>query len=296
VSDERATHPPFIGALDGLGALFHDNRLPMWIHDGPSLKVLMANRTARVAYGWDDAALAALTIDDVKPRGTVSAQEFWSDSGPVWVVTELDGAERAEQEAEHDRVLHELLEAQEQLRGSIAERLHDRPVQTMTALSLRLGLLKRAVDPSLEPKVTEIERLAVDVLGSLRSEMNRQRSHGEISTDLRGAISSTVRWLGLDDRYDVRATGDEPSGRVGAMLYRIAQDLLASSPVGGDDDGIRTINVHVTRLTARLTVEVANGVELSERLAAWAVALGGGVDYLVQKDRTVVVVTVPVGS
>lgn len=294
MSEGRATQPPVLGSLQGLGALFHENRLPMWIHDGSTLRILVANRAARSAYQWDDDTLTGLTIDDVKPRGIVSAQEFWSDSGPVWVVTELDGAEQAQQEAEHDRVLDELLEAQEQLRGSIAERLHDGPVQTLTALSLRLGLLKRAVDASLEPKVTEIERLAVDALASLRSEMNRQRGHGEIATDLRGAIASTVRWLGLEDRYDVEATGDEPSGRIGAMLYRIAQDLLASSPADPGSGSPRTIRVHVSRVAARLTVEVADGVVLSERLAAWAVALGGGVDYVQQDGRTSVVVTVPV--
>jgi signal transduction histidine kinase len=296
VPDELAKVLPDLGDLSALGGLFHDSRLPMWIHDGASLQVLAVNRAARSAYGWDDDVVARLTIDDVHPRGAVSAQEFRSGERSVWVVTELDGAERLAQDAEHDRVLHELIEVQERLRSNIAERLHDGPVQTLTAVSLRIGLLKRSVDPALEPKVAEAERLVVDALGSLRREMNEHRSPGEIASDLRGAIASTLRWFGLDDRYRIETMGADPGGWIAALLYRVAQDLLAASRHEPPDTGVRTIVIHVMPVGTRLSVPVAEGVRLGERLVAWATAMGGTIERVERDGTTSVVVTIPAGT
>src|SRR4029077_18308294 len=70
-----------------------------------------------------------------------------------------DETARVRAEQQRDRSVHRLLELQEHLHNDIAERLHDGPVQTLTAASLRIGLLRRTASETLEPKLAEIERL-----------------------------------------------------------------------------------------------------------------------------------------
>lgn len=293
MTEGRPTERPVLDDVAALGPLFEHNHLPMWVQDGDGLRLLAANAAARHAYGWDDTSLDAAGPDDIRPHGIVTAQEFARpDGGSVWVVTELDGLSRGSRDDEHDRLLTELVAVQEQVRSNIAERLHDGPVQTLTAVSLRLGLLRRAVDPALEPKLAEAERLVVDSLASLRAEMNAHRSHGDVAGDLQGAISSTLRWLDLDEHVVVACSGAEPTGTVAALLYRVTQDLLASGGAAIRETATApaTIRVDVGDDEARLSVPVGPDVELVPRLVTWLSAMGGSVRH----DGTVVVVTVPV--
>lgn len=186
-----------------------------------------------------------------------------------------DETERVAQELERDLAVHRLLGVQEQLHNAIAERLHDGPVQTLTAASLRIGLMRRGADPTSEPKLAEIERLVIEALHILRREMDDQRSPLDIASDFAGALRSLLGRFGLQGHYLVRVTGQEPPFTVAALLYRVAMSVLSDSTLGSDVDDPWVVDVAMDDRVASLSIPVAPTCELEGQLADWMGAIGG---------------------
>lgn len=200
---------------------------------------------------------------------------------------------RAEQQ--RDRSVHRLLDLQEHLHNEIAERLHDGPVQILTAASLRIGMMRRAVDPSLEPKLAEIERLVIDALHALRREMDDQRAPLDIASDFAGSIRSVLTRFGLQDHYVVRARGPEPPASIASLLYRVVMDVLSTSPLGSDVDDPWVIDLLVGGSEASVQIPVAAGSDAADHLAEWTGAMGGVVEREVSDgcERLRMVIRIP---
>jgi len=178
-------------------------------------------------------------------------------------------------EKQRDRSIHRLLEVQENLHNAIAERLHDGPVQTLTAASLRIGLLRRTVNETLEPKLAEIERLVIDALHSLRREMDDQRAPLDIASDFAGSIRSVLTRFGLQDHYVVRAVGAEPPASIASLVYRVVMSVLSTTSLGADVDDPWIIDLEVTPTEISVTIPVTTSSQLEAQLADWTGAMGG---------------------
>jgi PAS domain S-box-containing protein len=206
-----------------------------------------------------------------------------------------DETARVRAEKERDRSIHRLLDVQEHLHNAIAERLHDGPVQTLTAASLRIGLLRRTVDASLEPKLAEIERLVIDALHSLRREMDDQRAPLDIASDFAGSIRSVLTRFGLQDHYVVRSVGGEPPASIASLLYRVVMSVLSTTSLGSDVDDPWIIDLEVTPTEASVRIPVAPSSELEAQLADWTGAMGGVVEREVHDgfDHLRMVIRIP---
>lgn len=53
----------------------------------------------------------------------------------------------------------------------LADRLHDGPIQVLTAVNMRLGMLRRRVDPALASQLLEVEQMVGMALADLRTEL-----------------------------------------------------------------------------------------------------------------------------
>jgi len=206
-----------------------------------------------------------------------------------------DETTRVRAEEERDRSIHRLLDVQEQLHNAIAERLHDGPVQTLTAASLRIGLLRRTVDATLEPKLAEIERLVIDALHSLRREMDDQRAPLDIASDFAGSIRSVLTRFGLQDHYVVRSLGGEPPASVASLLYRVVMSVLSTTSLGSDVDDPWIIDLDVTPTEASVRIPVASSTELESQLADWTGAMQGVVQRVSQVgyDQLRLIIRIP---
>lgn len=69
-------------------------------------------------------------------------------------------------------------EHRDQLR-QLADRLHDGPIQVLTAVNMRLGMLRRRVDPGMASQISEIEQMVGLALSDLRSELEALLGPGE---------------------------------------------------------------------------------------------------------------------
>jgi signal transduction histidine kinase len=167
--------------------------------------------------------------------------------GPV-VVRELDEADtrRKRREAERElqqtvellratdaqrrRLLAGLVEAQEEERQRIASDIHDDSVQVMSALVMRLGVLRNAMDdPRLLEMVEEIERIARASITRLRRLMFELRPPALDREGLAAALRLYLEHNLSSPEISHRVTSElqaEPTPETRTILYRIAQEAL----------------------------------------------------------------------
>ncbi len=151
------------------------------------------------------------------------------------------------------RTLTRLTQAREEERIHIAGEIHDDSIQVLSALSLRLQLLRRHVD---EPEAIEIlrqaEKTLTDVTGRLRELLFELRPP---ALDVRGLVASLddlanrqfrqrdIRWRSRD------LLGFEPPEALRSVLFRIGREAIrqiaaqgaanwVSLTLEGRDDGV----------------------------------------------------------
>ncbi len=160
--------------------------------------------------------------------------------GTVQDVTERVNAEeerrRGEEllrktEAERAHLLEYLVDAQEKERGRIADDIHDDSIQKMTAVELRLGILKRGAD---DPKqILQIEQLSATVqaaISSLRHLLFDLLPRVLDTDGLNAAVTIYLRQMeeeGLASRLDDRLD-TEPPTQTRTIAYRIAQEAIVN--------------------------------------------------------------------
>lgn len=308
--------PPDMPRLDdisALGGLFDIVPLPMWLADAESSKIVRANVAAQREYGWSEAELVQMTVNDLQAdgRGSDSDRHRRRDgsvvevdvvSRPVSVAGKAmflsvvrDNSDFVHTDQERDRMLRELIDEHELLRSGIAERLHDGPAQALTAVALRLGLLRRAAPADVQVKLAEIELLVSGALVAVRAEMNDQRKPDDVAPDLTGAINNLLVRCNLTERFTVRATGREPSASVVRLLYRVAEGIFAAVRPGPPVEGMHEILIEVDADIARMTLPVGHDVGVDNHIWKLVEVIHGSIERLADAASSVVI-TVPVAT
>ena len=135
-------------------------------------------------------------------------------------------------DAQRRRLLSRLVTAQEAERSRIAADLHDDPVQAMTAVGIRLEILKgRIHDPALIESVDTLQEAVGGAVGRLRQLLVELRppileGAGLVPT-LRASLDAAVE--DFVDAYELLdEVSTEPSVETQVIAYRIAQEALAN--------------------------------------------------------------------
>jgi PAS domain S-box-containing protein len=160
---------------------------------------------------------------------------------------ELQDSLRLLRRASEDRrrLFADLSNAQELARAQIAIDIHDDPLQKVTAVGLRMGMLRqRLTDPELAEEAEKLEALASSATASLRGllfemyPMQLERHGlGEALRDLMEQIE------GLESHLEDEL-GERPSPEIEAICFRIAQAAVANAR---DHAGASTLRVRLWR-------------------------------------------------
>ncbi|HWO71203.1 MAG TPA: PAS domain S-box protein [Actinomycetota bacterium] len=144
----------------------------------------------------------------------------------------MDVTDRKVLELERTRLASEIVRALEAERATIAEAVHDDPVQKMTAVGLRLGMLRAALAGTEHEAAAA--RLAEDVqlaIGRLRRLIFDLHPPVLASGGLVEALRVLVRTMAEDRPFEVELRGTldrEPPPEVAVVLYRVAREALTN--------------------------------------------------------------------
>lgn len=139
-----------------------------------------------------------------------------------------------ETDRERRRLLLALITAHEEERLRIAREIHDDPIQSMTAVGIRLGILHNQIpdEQSAQTALAELEEAVSDATTRLRNlafELHPRALDwpGSLRTVLRESLRLLAENAGVEVTLDEQVT-DEPSPEARAICYRIAQEALAN--------------------------------------------------------------------
>jgi PAS domain S-box-containing protein len=202
-----------------------------------------AGRRARAHAGEivTDAQAKALRRDGSRLDISLSAAPTYGSDGRVNGAIEImmDITERLHafellrrSDEERRRLLAKLVRAQEEERRRIAADIHDDSVQVLTALALRLELLRRKTDdPSVLESLAEAERTARLAITRLRHLMFELRppvlDRDGLAAALRLQIEQVRHNYGIDCVLEDELQR-EPEGEARVIAYRIAQEALVN--------------------------------------------------------------------
>jgi signal transduction histidine kinase len=209
-------HPPLNGWLAA----------PLVGRDGANLGVIQLSDKEGGAFTAHDEAMlvqvaqmAAAVIEDRLLREQLEDR-----------VRELDASLGALRRVHEDRrrLIAQLVAAQEEERARLAQELHDDPVQIMTAVSMRLEILRRHLRADELPPFERLQQTVGDAIARLRRMMFELRP---ISLDdgLESALNHYLHHYDLVETGTVRclaSTEPPPEGRT--ILYRVAQEALGN--------------------------------------------------------------------
>ena len=152
---------------------------------------------------------------------------------------------------ERRRLLSKLVRAQEEERRRIAADIHDDSVQVLTALALRLEMLRRKTDdPAVLESLAEAERTARLAIARLRHLMFELRppvlDRDGLAAALRMQMEQIKHDYGVEFVFE-NELESEPEGETRAVVYRIAQEALVN------------VVKHAGATTAHLRVESRGG-------------------------------------
>jgi signal transduction histidine kinase len=125
-----------------------------------------------------------------------------------------------------------LVTAEEEERRRIAAELHDGSVQTMAALSIRLGLLgRRLVDPDERSEMDQLRAILSEAQTQIRTLMSELRTPNLDQNGLEAALRQCVTRMaeagGPPVKLEVNTDSELPTEER-VVLYRIAQEALAN--------------------------------------------------------------------
>lgn len=151
-------------------------------------------------------------------------------SGDILDLTE-DSRRLRGPDAERERFLAKLLEAEERERRRLAHDIHDDPLQAMTAVHTGLTALWRAAPPELRERIGRLEEMTRDAVARLRRvlfdvrppELDRRGLVSTLRDSLELLQSHTGIRCGLRSRLP-----QEPRIEHRIVLFRIASEALAN--------------------------------------------------------------------
>ena len=199
------------------------------------------------------------------------------------------GHERARDHAAHELMRHQLLSRRE-----VAERLHDGPVQVLTAASLRLGLLRATAAPELHEEIAEIEWLVSQSLRDVRTEMEDLRPPINVSEDFSAALEDLLVRIGVEHRYVVRCGPNDPPDSIGQLLFNVVQHLVLADLDADDAGAPSVVDVTVSSRETQLRMRTATGGQLNDRLTSWAMTLHGTITRTTDAAGTTFTLAVPI--
>jgi PAS domain S-box-containing protein len=203
-----------------------------------------ATRRARVAAGetLTDVPLRRLRRDGTSLDISLSAAPIYDSEGHVsaTVAIYLDVTERLRAfellrtgDEERRSLLSKLVRAQEDERERIAGDIHDDSVQVLTALALRLEMLRRKTDdPAALESLAEAERTARLAITRLRHLMFELRppalDRDGLAAALHMHMEQAKRDYGVEFVFEDELES-EPDADTRAVVYRIAQEALVNA-------------------------------------------------------------------
>jgi PAS domain S-box-containing protein len=188
-----------------------------------------------------DAEVQAVRRDGSRIDISLSAAPIYGPDGRVngSIGVMLDITERLhafellrKSDEERRRLLSKLVRAQEEERRRIAADIHDDSVQVLTALALRLELLRRKTDdPSVLEGLADAERTARLAITRLRHLMFELRppvlDRDGLAAALRMQMEQVKHDYGIECVFEDELTG-ELEGETRVVAYRIAQEALVN--------------------------------------------------------------------
>jgi PAS domain S-box-containing protein len=210
---------------------------------------------------------------------------------PAILSVVLDITERVRAEERLRELTRRLVAAQEEERKRIAQELHDELGQALTAISLDLGSIEKALPPEAPPEIRE--RL-IDAR-SLADEVDERIS--ELALDLRPSLLDdlgllpTLQWYlnrysqrtGIEVSMDFRGLENRLPNEVETTLYRVIQEALTNIARHAQAG---TVRLSLERSAAAVIASIQDdgqGFDIEE--AQSSVASPGGVGLLGIKDR-----------
>jgi PAS domain S-box-containing protein len=322
-------------SVDDLAVLLDVSPVPMFAWDVQTMRIIGAGRAAAELYGWSVDELCSMTVLDIRPvddRPTfqIHMESFIADfpalvagprfdtarhlskDGEIHYVTPIsrpclvagrptrltvvhDDTARVQSERARDTAIDELTGLGERVRVSVAERLHDGPVQILTAASLRVGMLRREAALRDDPRLVEIERLVILALQDVRREMDEHRAPAEMSSTMSSSLRQLLRRHSMHESIDLMVGGPEPAPGLSAAIYRMIQSVISERLIGcGTSDRPRPMIVNVTPVAIEITLPVGPQPDAADRISSWSHPLGATVAAVHTADRSqLVVVRVP---
>ena len=134
--------------------------------------------------------------------------------------------------ADRELLVRQLVAAQEAERARIASEVHDDSLQVITAVSIRLQLLRQKVDPSLAPTVETLLANVQDASDRLRNLLFDLRPSALDNADLAAAIRAYLDHVSRDALPIWTVTSSlvsEPAPEARLVLFRIAQEALSNA-------------------------------------------------------------------
>jgi signal transduction histidine kinase len=134
---------------------------------------------------------------------------------------------------ERRRLLAKLVTAQEEERRRIASDVHDDSIQVMTAVVMRLGMLRLQLsDPAIDGTLVKLESTVQESINRLRQLLFQLRPPALDREGLLPALREYMeQWAGEISglEYQIQAAvGSEPPPQTRAILFRIAQEALTN--------------------------------------------------------------------
>lgn len=209
-------HPPLHGWLAA----------PLVGRDGSNLGLVQASHKRRGEFTAQDEAvlvqvaqMAAAVIEDRLLRSQLEDR-----------VRELD-ASLATLRRMHDdrrRLIGQLVAAQEEERARLAKDLHDDPLHVMTAVSMRLEILRQRLLSDETPDIDALQHTVTDAVTRLRRTTFELRPLA-LDDGLASALNHYLFEHDLIGDGFVRDLFEtEPAAETRTILYRIAQEALTN--------------------------------------------------------------------
>ncbi len=295
---------------------FEDNPLPMWVFDPETFAFLEVNDAAVRHYGYTRAEFRSMTILDIRPvedvpglrsriqagfpgrtqkilsrhrtkAGHLIEVEIYAQQVPwngrraeIIQIHDISELKRAE-EALRD-LSGRLLQMQDVQKRRMARELHDAVGQTVTALLLKLALVRRAAaassDPEAEGTVGECAALARQMLEEIRTVSYLLHPPLLDEEGIRAALDLYVE--GFAERSGIHVDLAIP-GDVGRFpeeleitLFRVVQEALTNVHRHAEST---SAEVHLFRDASTLLLEIRDRgkgmpAEILERVRRGAIA------------------------
>lgn len=217
-AETRFTGPPLLrehGVVSGMSVVVRGSERPFG--------VLGAHSAERRIFGEDDLHFLQ-TIANVLSEAIERSRAERRLQHSFELFRETDEERRA--------LLARLVRAQEEERRRIASDIHDDSIQVLTALTLRLDLLRRRLDdPDLLEMLREIEQAARLSMGRLRYLVFELRppalDREGLAAALRMYLEQTRIDSGLEYSFESQLTA-EPHVETRTILYRISQEAVGN--------------------------------------------------------------------